>query len=203
MRRLLNKLDYLPSLRRRHLLSGNSTISHVSIHEFINRAIVFAMGPIVAATVLYPFVASPTPQLAGQWSGRASAEDPSCFPRKRIPSIELSGVPVVSIARNVDRPIKIIQVVIIVVGPLPAVGTTGRYARLIWVVAASVAIYKMTPPVGRGAAAAHEFVYCKSLEFRLNSARSGAPFVGTKWSSGKWIDRHNSVPSKRMSRLPS
>jgi hypothetical protein len=61
MCRLLNKLYYLPSLRRRHLLRGNFVISHVSIDKLINRAIVLSMEPIVAATVLYPFVASPTP----------------------------------------------------------------------------------------------------------------------------------------------
>ena len=102
-----------------------------------------------------------------------------------------------SIARNVDRPIIIIKVVIIL-GPLPAIGMAGRNARLIRIVAASIATHRIAALTGTGVPAAHQFVYRKSLKLRLNSSPSGSPFVGSEPSSGKWVDRHYLVPQRML-----
>jgi|SRR5688572_26929128 hypothetical protein len=72
----------------------------------------------------------------------------------------------------------------------------GWNARLMRIVSAITAIFGIAARIVGRPTAAHQFVDGKPVEFRLNSERSGSPFVGSESPSRKWIDRQNSVPQK-------
>jgi hypothetical protein len=88
----------------------------------------------------------------------AIAKDASRFSRKLVSPIEVLGKPVVPRACEVDSPIVIIKVVVIV-GPLPTVGVAGGNTRLIRIVTASAATNRIAVRVGRRTTAAQEFLY--------------------------------------------
>jgi hypothetical protein len=114
----------------------------------------------------------------------AIAKDASRFSRKLVSPIEVLGKPVVPRACEVDSPIVIIKVVVIV-GPLPTVGVAGGNTRLIRIVTASAATNRIAVRVGRRTTAAQEFLYCKPLKLGLDSLRSSSPFIGSKRPPGK------------------